>query len=72
MKMPLQNFSDPRVMGAACAAVDQITEMSNSVYKSVLITITGGTYQVWKLLCMCVCIGDCVFCVFYVFIHTGC
>ena len=54
MKMPLQNFSDPRVMGAACAAVDQITEMSNSVYKSVLITITGGTYQVWKLLCMCV------------------
>lgn len=46
MKMPLQNFSDPKVMGAACAAVDQITEMSNSVYKSVLVTIISGTYQV--------------------------
>lgn len=52
MKMPLHNFSDPRVMGAACAAVDEITAMSNSVYKSVLILITNGTYQVSKLLCL--------------------
>lgn len=46
MKMPIQNFSDPRVMGAACAVVGEITAMSNSVYKSVLVVITSGTYQV--------------------------
>ena len=50
MKMPIQNFSDPRVMGAACAVVGEITAMSNSVYKSVLVVITSGTYQV--LLCL--------------------
>lgn len=50
MKMPIQNFSDPRVMGAACAVVDEITAMSNSVYKSVLVVITSGIYQV--LLCL--------------------
>ena len=55
MKIPLQNFSDQKVMGAACAAVDQITEMSNSEYKSVLVTIISGTYQVEQLLCVCVC-----------------
>ena len=52
MKMPIQNFSDPHVRGAACAAVDKITAMSNSLYKSVLVIITSGTYQVCKLLCM--------------------
>ena len=46
MKMSIQNFSDPHVMGAACAAVNEITAMSNSVYKSVLVIITSGTYQV--------------------------
>ena len=53
--MPLQNFSDPKVMGAACAAVDQITEMSTFEYKSVLVTIISGTFQVEQLLCVCVC-----------------
>ena len=50
MKMPLQNFSDPRVVGAACAAVNEITTTSNSLYKSVLVVISTGTYQVSKLL----------------------
>ena len=45
-KMIIQNFSDPHVIGAACAAVDQITAISNSKYKSVLVVIANGTYQV--------------------------
>lgn len=49
MKMTLQNFSDPHVRGAACVAINQITAKSNSVYKSVLVAITSGTYQVHKL-----------------------
>ena len=46
MKEMIRNLSDSRVMGAACAAVDNITAMSNSLYKSVLIVITSGTFQV--------------------------
>ena len=64
MKMSIQNFSDPHVMGAACAAVNEITAMSNSVYKSVLVVITSGTYQV----CYCCACSDCVF----TCMHTGC
>ena len=59
--MELQNFSDPMVVGAACAAVDQITEMSNSEFKSVLVSITSGTYQVlYNSVCVCVCACVCV------------
>ena len=54
--MELQNLSDPMVVGAACAAVDQITEMSNSEFKSVLVSITSGTYQVLYNSCVCVCV----------------
>jgi len=59
MKMIIQNFSDPHLVGAACAAVDQITDMSNSVYKSVLVVITSGTYQVFRL-CLYVCRCPCI------------
>ena len=45
-RVSIQDFSDPRVIGAACAAVDQITAISNSRYKSVLVVIANGTYQV--------------------------
>ena len=44
--MIIQNISGPRVMGAACAAVNQITAISNSRYKFVLVQIANGTYQV--------------------------
>ena len=42
----IQNFHDPLVIGAACAAVSQITAKSVFAYKSVLVTITNGTRQV--------------------------
>ena len=42
----IQNFHDSLVIGAACAAVSQITIKSVSTYKSVLVTITNGTRQV--------------------------
>ncbi|XP_065919145.1 uncharacterized protein [Dysidea avara] len=45
-KMIIQNFTDPRVLGAACAAANRITEMSNSVYKQVVVSVLNGTYQV--------------------------
>ena len=44
--MPIEDLADPRVMGAACAATDYITAMSNSAYKFVLVTIANGTQQV--------------------------
>ena len=46
---PIEDLTDPYVMGAACAAADYITAMSNSVYKSVLVTITNGTQQVRRV-----------------------
>ena len=48
MMMPIGNLQDPEVVAAACAAVDEITSMSNSMYKTVLVTITSGTSQVSK------------------------
>ena len=42
----IKNFSDPLVIGAACAAVNQITIKSVFTSKSVLVTITNGTRQV--------------------------
>ena len=48
--MIIQNFTDPRVLGAACAAANRITEMSNSVYKQVVVSVLNGTYQVPRLL----------------------
>ena len=47
--MPIEDLTDPRVMGAACAATGHITAMSNSVYKSVLVTIANGTQQVHRV-----------------------
>lgn len=44
--MIIQDFSDPRIIGAACAAANQITAMSNSIYKSVVVIIMNGTFQV--------------------------
>ena len=44
--MIIQNFSDPAVIGAACVAVNQITNMSNSEYRSALVSIENGTMQV--------------------------
>ena len=46
MNIDSEALSDPLVIGAACAAVDQITALSNSIYKSVLVHIENGTYQV--------------------------
>ena len=45
----IENFSDPLVIGAACAAVNQITIKSVFTYKSVLVAITNGTRQVCEL-----------------------
>ncbi|XP_065919671.1 uncharacterized protein [Dysidea avara] len=45
-KMIIQNFTDPRVLGAACAAANEITEISNSMNKIVIVSILNGTYQV--------------------------
>ena len=42
----IKNFGDSLVIGAACAAVNQITIKSVFTYKSVLVTITNGTRQV--------------------------
>ena len=44
--MIIQNFTDPRVRGAACAAANQITEMSKSMNKMVVVSIFNGTQQV--------------------------
>jgi len=44
--MIIQNLDNPAVIGAACAAVDQITSMSNSEYRSALVSIENGTMQV--------------------------
>jgi len=44
--MIIRNFTDPRILGAACAAAERITEMSNSVYKQVVVSVLNGTYQV--------------------------
>ena len=45
--MIIQNFTDPRVLGAACAAANEITEISNSMNKIVIVSILNGTYQVY-------------------------
>lgn len=47
--MIIEDYDDPNVMGAACAAADQITAMSNSLYKSVVVRIANGTFQVCGL-----------------------
>jgi len=44
--MIIQNFADSRLRGAACAAANQITEMSNSLNKQVVVSILNGTQQV--------------------------
>ena len=44
--MIINSFTDPRVRGAACAAANQITKMSNSINKQVVVSILNGTQQV--------------------------
>ena len=51
--MIIQNFTDPRVRGAACAAANQITEMSHSINKQVVVSILNGTQQVLSVLIKC-------------------
>ena len=48
--MIIQNFTDPHVLGAACATAERITEMSNTIYKQIVVSVLNGTYQVTMLL----------------------
>jgi len=48
--MVIRNFTDPRVLGAACATAERITEMSNTVYKQIVVSVLNGTYQVTMVL----------------------
>ena len=37
--MMIQNLDDPQVVAAVCAAVDETTRRSNSMYKTMLVNI---------------------------------
>ena len=48
--MIIRNFTDPRILGAACATAKWITARSNTAYKQVVVSVLNGTYQVIRLL----------------------
>ena len=52
--MIIQNFTDSHVCGAACAAANQVTEMSKSMNKMVVVSIFNGTQQVLFVIVKCI------------------
>ena len=52
--MMIQNFTDPRILGAACATAEWITARSNTAFKQVVVSVINGTYQVLYLGCVVV------------------